>query len=239
MQRIQGNAHLDFGSVFGRSIDLFKKVWLQGFITLLLTMLLLLPFYILLYIPFIAMGITDPEMMKSEQMPPELILPMLIFFPVFMLATMIITLLLNAAFLRICRQKDLDEPGSDSYFFYFRKPYFRKALVLALVTLGLSLAGMAACGLGLFYVIVPISLFPAFLAFNEELSATEITKVAFALGNRNWLAIFGLLFLSGLLAQFGMVLCFVGIFFTAMLSKVPTYFVYKDGVRTATDIALQ
>lgn len=234
-EQIKTSAHLDFGSIFSRSIDLFKKVWLQGFITLLLTILLMLPFYIILYIPLIAAGITDPEMMRSENMPPEVMLPMLLLFPIFMLAVMVITLLLNAAFLRICRQKDLNLPKSERYFFYFKKPYLSKAMVLALITLGLSLVGIAACGIGLFYVIVPVSLFPAFLAFEDELSPMEITKASFALGNKNWLTIFGLLFISGLLAQLGMVLCIVGVFFTAMFSKVPTYFVYKDAIASAVD----
>ena len=235
LEQIKGAAQLDFGSIFSRSIDLFKKVWLQGFVTVVLTILLLLPFYIIVYIPFIAMAGNDPELMNAENMPPEVMLPMLLLFPVFMVLAMVITLLLNAAFLRICRHKDLDLPESDRYFHYFKKPYLGKAFVLALIILGLSLAGMAACGIGLFYLIVPISLFPAFFAFHEEMSAMEIVKAGFLLGNKNWLTIFGLLIVSGILAQLGMVLCIVGVFFTAMLSKVPTYFVYKDGIAARGD----
>ena len=230
VEQIKGAAPLDFGSIFSRSIDLFKKVWLQGFITLLLTILLLLPFYIILYIPFLAVASNHPELMNAENMPPEVMLPMLILFPVFMVLAMVFTLLLNAAFLRICRQKDLNRSESDRYFHYYKKPYLGKAFILALIILGLSLAGMAACGIGLFYLIVPISLFPAFFAFDEELSAMEIVKAGFLLGNKNWLTIFGLLIVSGLLAQLGMVLCIIGVFFTAMFSKVPAYFVYKDGI---------
>ena len=230
MLQIKRAAHLDFGSIFSRSIDLFKRVWVQGCVTLLLTVLVMLPFYIILYIPLIAAGITDPELMQSENIPPEVMLPMLILFPIFMLAIMVITFLFNAAFLRICRQKDFNETGSESYFYYFKRPYFGKAIVLSFIILGFGLVGIAACGVGLFYVMVPISIFPAFFAFNEEMSPIEIVKASFAIGNKNWLTIFGLIFLTGLLAQLGTVLCIVGVFFTAMISKVPAYFIHKDSV---------
>lgn len=105
-----------------------------------------------------------------------------------------------------------------------------KVFTIALLMLGLSFLGMLACGIGIFYLIEPLSLVAAFLAFNEELSAMEIVKASFTLGNRNWLVIFGLVIIMGILAEFGIILCCVEILFTAMLSKVPMYFIYKDGV---------
>ena len=75
-----------------------------------------------------------------------------------------------------------------------------------------------------------MSLFPAFFAFDEELSAMEITKASFNLGNKNWLVIFGLVLVTGLIAQLGVILCLVGVLFTAMLSKIPVYFIYKEAI---------
>lgn len=43
-QRISESVPTEFGSVFNRSVELFKKVWLQGFLTLLLTFLTMIPF---------------------------------------------------------------------------------------------------------------------------------------------------------------------------------------------------
>lgn len=101
---------------------------------------------------------------------------------------------------------------------------------MALITIGFVIAGMLTCGFGLIYLGVPLALFPVFLAFDEELSAIEIVKASFALGNKNWLVLFGLLLILGFIAQLGVLLCFVGIFFTAMLSRVSIYYAYKDGV---------
>ena len=232
---IEKSNPLDFGSIFSKSIDLFKQVWLQGFVIVILTFVTIIPFYILIYIPLLIAGVTDPKMLKSEEVPPELIIPMVILMPLVFLGIMTVSLLLNAAFLRICRNKDLNLSFSDNYFHYFKKKYVSKALILSLLIFGLMLLGLLACGLGIFYLIVPISLVPAFLAFDEELSAMEILKSSFALGNKNWLVIFGLIIIMGLVAELGVLLCFVGIFFTAMLAKIPVYFMYKDTIGISSE----
>ncbi len=228
--KIEQSTALDFGSIFSRSIDLFKQVWLQGFIILLLTFVTIIPFYIIMYMPLLIAGVTDPEMLRSEEAPPELIISMVVLMPIVFLGIMTLSLLLNAAFLRICKNKDLNLSESDSYFFYFKKKYVLKSISLALLALGLILLGMLACGIGVFYMVVPISLIPAFLAFDEELTAMEIIKSCFSLGNKNWLVIFGLVIVMGLLAELGVLLCFVGVLFTAMLAKIPVYYMYKDSI---------
>ncbi len=229
-EKIKNSHSLEFGSIFSRSIDLFKKVWLQGFITLLLTFVSMLPFYIMLYAPFLMAGIIDPSVLEADGLPPAIILPIIIIFPILMIASMVISLSFNAAFLRICKQKDYNDMIGDDYFFYFKKIYLSKMVLLSLLMFGLSLLGMLACGIGLVYMIVPLSLMPAFLAFDEELSAGEIVKASFELGNKNWLVIFGLVFLMGILAELGIILCLVGVLFTAMLAKIPTYYAFKDSI---------
>lgn len=228
--RIKEQPVLDFGGIFSRSIELFKEVWVQGLVTLLLTVVCILPFYILIYLPMIAMGISNPQAFESGEMPPAAALLMIILMPIFSIAVMAVTIALNAAFLRICKQKDHDEMIKEDYFFYLKKRNLSKLIVLSLLVFGISILGMLACGIGLFYVMVPISIIPAFLAFDKEMTPMEIVKSSFKLGNKNWLVIFGLIIVTGLLAQLGMILCFIGILFTAMFSKIPAYFIYKDGV---------
>ncbi|MBT8301743.1 MAG: hypothetical protein KJO63_10445 [Maribacter sp.] len=226
---------LDFGSIFSKSIELFKKVWVQGFVIVLLTFAIIIPFYILMYLPLLIAGVSDPEMLRSEEIPPEVFLPMIIIMPFVILGITVVSLMLNAAFLRICKVKDLNLSEADSYFYYFKKEYVSTVIALSLLSLGLILLGLLACGLGVFYMIVPISLFPAFLAFDKELSAMEILKSSFALGNRNWLVIFGLIIIMGIVAELGVLLCFVGVLFTAMLAKIPIYFMYKDSIGFSTE----
>ena len=234
-QKISTSESLDFGTIFNNTIELFKKVWLQGFITLLLTFVVILPFYIILYVPMIMMGTMDPYGMDpygsyGNEVPAAFWVFMIIYYPIMLIGIVTFGSCLNAAFLRICRLKDLDEFGRDDYFYYFKKEYLSKAFILALIVTGLSIVGMLACGIGIIYLMVPMSLFPAFFAFDEELSAMEITKASFNLGNKNWLVIFGLVLVTGLIAQLGVILCLVGVLFTAMLSKIPVYFIYKEAI---------
>tara|TARA_R110002049_G_scaffold309086_1_gene516693 strand:+ start:2308 stop:3066 length:759 start_codon:yes stop_codon:yes gene_type:complete len=234
-QRIENRKSLDFGSIFSKSIALFKEVWLQGFITLLLNFLCMIPVLIIFYLPLMIMGIADPQLMKSEDPPAVLMIAMAVLMPVLMVGSMFVVLTLTAGFYRICKHKDFNDSSADSYFYFFRKPYLGRTLQLSFVSLGLMILGILTCGLGVIYLAVPFSLFPVFLAFDDELSALEIVKSSFALGNKNWLVIFGLLLVLGLLAELGVLLCLVGVLFTAMLSKVPAYFVYKEGVGFSTD----
>lgn len=238
-RKIDDSNPLEFGTSFSKSFELFKKVWVQGFIVLLLTTVCILPFYILAYLPLIAAGITDPEMLQHEELSPPIIIGLIVSIPIVMIAVMTISLGFMAAFLRICKIKDLNENSSDDYFFYFKNGRLRKLVILASIYLGLTVLGMLACGVGLIYLVVPLSLIPAFLAFHDELSPMEIVKASFQLGNKNWLVIFGLLLVMGFLAELGIILCIVGIFFTAMLSKVPVYYMYKDGIGFSAEEGLE
>ena len=229
-ERIKTNTDLSFGEIFSKSFNLFKKVWLQGFIVLLLTFIIMVPFYIILYIPLIASGITDPEAIQNNELPTMVAIAMGILAPVIAVGVSTFALALNAAFLKMCRQKDIEEESSDDYFYFFKEGRLGKVFILALYTIGLAILGLLACGVGLIYIIVPLSLIPAFLAFSEELSPLEMVKASFALGNKNWLVIFGLVLVTGIVAELGFLLCCVGVLFTAMLSKVPAYYLYKDGV---------
>jgi len=56
------------------------------------------------------------------------------------------------------------------------------------------------------------------------------------LGNKNWLVIFGLVIVTGLVAQLGVIACYVGLFFTASLAKIPAYFMYKDAILGNTNL---
>ncbi|MCR9225985.1 MAG: hypothetical protein NXH90_01000 [Flavobacteriaceae bacterium] len=233
--RIQQSVPVEFGSVFNNSIELFKKVWLQGFITLVLTFAGILPFYLLIYLPMIAVGISDPDIFEQQEMPPVFAGLMTLIMPLFMIGVMTIGICLNAAFLRICRKYDLNESGKDDYFYYFKKEYLAKALIISLIMVGLSFLGVLACGLGIIYLMVPMSLFPAFFAFDRELTALEVVKASFALGNKNWLMIFLLILVSGFVGQLGAILCLVGVLFTAMFSKIPIYFIHKDTIGISMD----
>jgi len=221
---------LDFGTIFNQSIELFKKVWLQGLLTLIITAAMMIPFYLLMYLPMIALGILDPESLEQGSNPNFLLmLPFFVLMIVFMFCAMFISFTMQAAFFRICRQKDLNLIGTDDYFYFFKKRYIGKVLKLSLASVAISIVAMLLCFFPFIYVMVPIYFFSIMFAFNPELSVSEIIKASFDLGNKKWFLTFGLIIVASILAQIiGFLMCFIGVFVTASFLYLPIYFIYKE-----------
>ncbi|WP_274473931.1 hypothetical protein [Mangrovimonas aestuarii] len=228
-QLIESAPKLDFGDIFNASIDLFKKIWLQGLITLLITMALMIPFYLIIYFPLIAMGIINPEALDNgDSASAFLMVPFVVFAILFGAIAATIAFTLKAAFFRICKNKDLGIEEADDYFYYFKKPYFVKAIKLGLATVGISLLATMLCVLPIIYVAVPIAFINVVFAYNPDLSVSEIIKLSFKLGNKKWLLTFGLMIVTGLLAEFvGILLCGIGVLVTASFAYLPVYLIYK------------
>ncbi len=97
-----------------------------------------------------------------------------------------------------------------------------------LASIGIAILAAVLCYLPIFYVMVPLSYFSIFYAFNPELSVGEIIKTSFKIGNKKWLISFGLIFVSSMMAQIvGFLLCFIGVLFTATFVYHPIYIIYK------------
>ncbi|MBO3115897.1 hypothetical protein J4050_04015 [Winogradskyella sp. DF17] len=241
-QRIQNAKPLDFSSIFNQAIELFKKIWVQGLITVILNMVLVIPVMMVIYIPLIFMGVLDAYSVNSideygydNYNEPELSpIVMLIMFVVYIFAVAAvstITMALRAAFYRICKMKDFDEMGKEDYFYFLKKKYLAKSLKLALASMGIALLAALLCFLPLIYAIVPLSYVYVVYAFNPDKSISEILRLSFDLGNKKWLLTLGLLFICGLLAGIvGFVLCFIGIYVTQSFSYLGPYLIYKDVV---------
>ncbi|WP_121666744.1 hypothetical protein [Mesonia aquimarina] len=238
-QRINKAPELNFGNIFDESTALFKKVWLQGLVIILLTVLLMLPIYPIFFISFLGVEALEiPTTYSIENNDIWVAIPSILLMIIFMLYAMVISFAFQAAFFRICRNEDLALGEVNNYFYYFKGKYISKILLIGLASFGISLVAMLLCLFPLIYVSVPISFFALVFAFNPELSVSEIIKASFSLGNKKWLITFGLTIIASFLAQIiGMLLCFVGVLFTASFVYLPTYFVYKKvvGFKEQTD----
>ncbi len=228
--KIDNAKDLDFGTIFNQSIELFKKVWGQGLLTIVIVIAMMIPFYFLMYVPLLAMGLMDPQSFEYGNEPTiAVIIPFVLYMILFVFFIMFVSFAIQAAFFRICKQKDLGLSGTEAYFYFFKGKYFSKIFVLSLAAVGIEIIAMLLCLFPLIYVAVPISLFSIVFAFNPELSASEIIKTSFALGNKKWFLIFGLTIVASFLAQIiGLMMCVVGIFVTASFVYLPLYHVYKE-----------
>ncbi len=237
-EKIENSPSVDFGNIFNKSFDLFKKVWVQGFIHLLISLVVILPLIFVMYIPLFAIaGISGFEDAYGGSGYPgeELSVGLMILFIVLILVvTMIATALqfgITAHFYRVCKQVDLGLSETSSYFMFLKGKYLGKVFTIAISTFGIALLATLLCYLPLFYVMVPLQLLGVIFAFNPDLGASDLIKASFKLGNKIWLVAFGLILISSILSQFvGMLLCFIGIFFTASFVYMPIYYLYKDTI---------
>ncbi|WP_434036909.1 hypothetical protein [Formosa sp. 4Alg 33] len=228
-QKVNRAKTLDFGALFSEAIELFKKVWVQGLITILISIAAILPLYCIVYIPLLMLGV-DPELIgQNEDVNVSFLIFIGLFFIVFGIVASAVSIALMSAFYRICKQKDLGVSLKDDYFYYFKKAYFMKLIKLAIVSLAISVLASLLFLFPLIYVIVPISFFTVVFAFNPEARVTDIVKASFKLGHKKWLITFGLMLVCGFLAEMvGMLLCFVGLFATLSFAYLPLYIIYKE-----------
>lgn len=237
-EKIEKSNPIDFGNIFNKSIDLFKKVWLQGFIHLLISMVILVPLILLMYVPIFAMaGISGYEDAYGEYPAQFEDLPigiMILFIALVIVVSFVgsaFQLGITAHFYRVCKQVDLGLPQTNNYFMFFKGKYLGKLFTLAIASFGIALLAALLCYLPIFYVMVPLQLLGVIFAFNPDESPSDLIKASFKFGNKIWLIAFGLIFISSLLAQIvGMILCFIGVFFTASFVYLPIYYMYKDGL---------
>ena len=229
-RRIETAGPVDFGDIFQRSIDLFKKTWSQGLILTLITIAITVPLAMMMYIPAIGLLIENPSAFEEGDFSVVMIVSMVLIFIVALFIITVLTFALNAAFFRMVKNIDHDDDTESASFFMFLKgENLKKSIVLSLATVGISILAALLCLLPLYYVMVPIQFFALFFAFRSELSTSEIINLSFKLGNKKWLVIFGLIIVSSIVAQtVGFILCVVGIFFTASFIYLPVYLVYKD-----------
>lgn len=236
-RRIQNAPSLDFSTLFSQSLELFKKVWVQGFIAILLTMVMAIPIILLFYIPLIFMGVIEAFMSSYNGYYDETNLGWLTLLSLFLMyllaivALSTIALALKAAFYRICKMKDFEEMGKEDYFYFLRKEYFKKSVLLALSSMGIAFIATLLCFIPIIYAIVPITYIYVVYAFNPDKSVSEILRLSFDLGNKKWLLTFGLLIVCGLLASIvGFLLCVIGVYITQSFSYLAPYLIYKDVV---------
>ncbi len=235
-QKIAQAPKLDFGDILSKSFHLFKKVWVEGMVHILITIAITIPVMILVYVPLVPMMIQEGQMLSGQEFnpfteyPAPVIIGYILLLLVLILVLQVFTYGISAHFYKVIQKADTGKPRDTGGYFVFLKGNFSKLFILSLAALGIALLAIALCYLPILYVMVPLQLLIVFFAFNPTLSVSEIVKASFKLGNKFWLIIFGLIIISSLIAQLGILLCFIGIFVTASFVHLPMYYVYKDAI---------
>lgn len=233
--RIQNAKPLDFGTIFNQSIELFKKVWVQGLLLQLLVLVIMIPFILIFYMPIIAVmieqsqsGYVDPDAMNEAFYGRGPVYILLFYLIIFILSS--VSAVLYAGFYRIVNKIDYNKEFQFSDFFHFFKGnYFVKAFFLMILASIISFIAALLCVLPVFYVMVPIMFFIPIFAFNPELSISDIITLGFNLGNKKWGITFGLLIVTWIiLVVLTMITCGLGSIFLSSFVYLPIYMIYKE-----------
>ena len=247
-QKIEEAKPLDLGGILSKSFELFKTVWQEALYHVLISMAVVVPMILIVYIPYFAFifqmtsydgggyydsygnyeyGYYDqPDM--TQYLPLLIIYIIVVFVLIFLVQAVVFGI--TAHFFKVVKKVDTGSNEDVGGYFDLIKGNFTKLIMLSLATFGIALLATLMCYLPIFYVMVPLQLMVVFYAFHPELSVSEIIKASFKLGNKFWLVIFGLIIISSFIAQLGLLLCIVGIFFTAYFVHLPMYYVYKDAI---------
>ncbi len=237
LQKIETAATPDFGNLLSNSFNLFKRIWVESLVHLLITMIAVLPFIVLIYLPFIPVLISSVLGGAASDFDPFMDYSILMILGYFILLFILIIMMqgvsiaITAHFFQVCKNEDLGTiKDTGDYFAFLKGNNFSKVFLLSLATFGISLAALLLCYFPIFYVMVPLQLIIVIFAFNDKLSVSEIIKISFKLGNKFWLLLFGLIIVSSMIAQLGVILCFIGLFITAYFVYIPIYYFYKETI---------
>lgn len=228
--KIENAKDLDFSNIFDSVIDMFKKVWVKGFLVVLIIVI----FAIGINLLFSLVGLApegDPfiDGFNLESYMEFYSSNLLLSIPQTILLSSI-TMAFVAAFYRICKQFDLGENVNDDYFYFFNKEYFSKLLMLGIIYTAIGTLAQLLFVIPYIYVFVPLSYFSIIFANNPHLNEVEIVKASFKLGNKKWLITFGTLFVAGVMGMLGIIGCGIGLLFTISIIYLPVFFIYKEVV---------
>lgn len=229
--KIQNAQHLDFGNILDSSIQMFKEVWLKGFLVVL--MLAAATLMLTFLFTSIGLGSSPYEFNWNEGVQFNTSynsdLSLLYSLPQAILISFL-SIGLHAGFYKMIKQVDLNEKQNDDYFYYFKGDHLSKIFVLGTIYALIATIAQLLFFIPYIYAFVPLSFFAIMFANNTELTETEIVKLCFNLGTKKWLLTFGLLFITGILGMLGVIACGIGLLFTISIMYLPVYFVYRDVV---------
>jgi hypothetical protein len=235
LNKIKTSKSIDFGNLFNESLGVFKKVWIQGLLLQLFSIVLMLPFLISFYLPYFTLALDGDlsQTMGTDDLSHALVEEYgtsLIWIYLLMIMVSIISTLFYLGFYRIVKEMDHGNPFVMSDFFYFFKgSILGKAIGVLLAYTATSILAALLCFLPLIYAIVPLMFMLPVFVYNSHLSISEIIKVSFALGNKKWGITFIILVLNVVLFYvITFLTCGLGALFFSCFIYLPQYIIYKN-----------
>jgi len=228
-RKIEINKEVGFGDVLDNCFTLFKKIWLKGFVVIIIIMAIAF----LMNLLFTAIGLGADENIflfnGSLDFYSVYSTQILYGFPQTIIMSTI-TIGLLAGFYKICKEEDVNNNQIDHFFHYFKSEYFSKLFMLGIIYSAIALVAQLMFVIPYIYAYVPLAYFSIVFSNNPDLSEMEIVKLSFNIGTKKWLVSFGLLFVCAIIGMLGIIGCGIGLLFTISIAYLPVYFIYKEVV---------
>lgn len=228
-EKIDNAKSVDFGKVLEDTFTLFKKVWLTGFLLVIIISVISFGVSFLFQILGMNFMINDFTFDSFNDFFTVYSTQLIYNIPISIITTFI-TFLLLAGFYKSCKEADEDNHKIDFLFYFFKKEYLSKIALLSLVYVAISIVAQALFLLPIIYAFIPLMYFIVLFAFNPDSSIGEIVELSFIFGTKKWFITFGSIFLIMIIAMFGIIACFVGLLFTISLAYIPIYIIYKEAI---------
>tara|TARA_B110000967_G_C18742876_1_gene488681 strand:+ start:92 stop:868 length:777 start_codon:yes stop_codon:yes gene_type:complete len=234
VNKIQSAQPIDFGDLFNNSLDLFKKVWIQGLLLQLFSILIMLPFIIWFYLPYIDIILENSSngQMNTNALSQALVDEYgtsLVWVYLLLLGVSVVSSLLYLGFYKIIKEMDHgNQVAISDFFYFFKSSHIGKAFVFLLAYMGITIIAALLCVFPLIYAVVPLMFMLPVFVYNSHLSISEIIKIGFALGNKKWGITFLTLVLNSILLYvIILVTCGLGSLFFSFFLYLPQYIIYK------------
>lgn len=236
LQKIAQSPSINIGDILSKSIELLKKVWVEALKHSLVNLLIIVPFFLIVYFPIFPLIINNAnhpyqntDVASLYNLWTIIAWAIVVFLLSFFLQPVFYSIMGN--FYKVCKKEDgiIDNNENPNYF-YLLKTHFLKLFLINLATIGIAIIAIILCYFPLFYVLVPLTILLPFFVFNENLTVKQLITMAFKFGNKHWLNLFLLILISNLISSVGLLFCFVGIFVTAFFQHIVLYFIYKDTI---------
>ncbi|MBW2936810.1 hypothetical protein KXJ69_01755 [Aureisphaera sp. CAU 1614] len=237
-EKIQRSPQPDFGDVISKSFELYKKTFTQGLTHTLISLVVVIPFILIIYIPLIPMYIEmiqnagDPYYTPTafEDYSIAMIVGWVILVFLFSFLMQMVNMSIFGHFFKDLKRMDYGTNEDIGGYFTLLKTHFSKLFMLSLATLGIALLAALLCYLPIFYVMIPLHwAFPIFI-FNDKLSVSDTIKAAFKFGNKNWLTFAGIGIVVSIIASLGAIACYIGMIATLFFTYIATYVTYRDTI---------
>ena len=95
INKIESARTPDFGNILSKSFDLFKVVWMDSFMHVIVTFLVAIPLLVLVYIPFVPALIKSARDGETVQLEPYLDYPLLTMFAYGVMVFVLIVVILR------------------------------------------------------------------------------------------------------------------------------------------------